>query len=66
MDGAPVLEKLDACFAKAVRDPVFIGVMNRMYTPIVYRDRAQINRYVEETLPRAGEIMKALKAEESR
>jgi tripartite-type tricarboxylate transporter receptor subunit TctC len=60
------LKKLDGSFAKAVKDPDFVSAMNRMYTPIVYMDRVQLNRYVEETLPRAGEIMRALKAEEAK
>jgi len=60
------LRKLDEAFAKAVKDPDFVSAMNRMYTPIVYMHRIQLNRYVEETLPRAGEIMKALKAEEAK
>ena len=61
-----VLQKLDDAFAKAVKEPEFISVMNRMYTPIVYMNRAQMNKYVEETLPKAGEILKALKAEEAK
>ena len=61
-----VLKKLDDAFAKAVKDSDFISVMGRMYTPIVYMDRTQINKYVEETLPKAGEIMKILKAEEAK
>jgi tripartite-type tricarboxylate transporter receptor subunit TctC len=61
-----VLKKLDDVFAKAAKDPDFISVMSRMYTPIVYMDRTQINKYIEETLPRAGEIMKILKVEEAK
>jgi tripartite-type tricarboxylate transporter receptor subunit TctC len=60
----PVLRKLDDAFAKAVRDPEFVSAMNRMYLPVVYMDRKQIGRYVEETFPKVGEIMRALKAEE--
>jgi len=61
-----VLKKLDDAFVKAIKDPDFISVMNRMYTPIVYMDRVQMNKYVEETLPKVGEIMKMLKAEEAK
>ncbi len=61
-----ILKKLDDAFAKAVKDPDFVNVMNQMYTPIVYMNRAHMNKYVEETLPKAGEIMKALKAEEAK
>ncbi len=61
-----VLKKLDDAFAKAVKDPDFVSVMNRMYTPIVYMNRAQMNKYIDETLPKTGEIIKALKAEEAK
>lgn len=61
-----ILKKLDDAFAKAIKDPDFVNVMNQMYTPIVYMNRAQMNKYVEETLPKTGEIMKALKAEEAK
>ncbi len=61
-----VLRRLDDAFNKAVKDPDFIKVMNRMYTPVVYTDRTQMNRYVEETFAKSGEIMKVLKAEETK
>jgi tripartite-type tricarboxylate transporter receptor subunit TctC len=61
-----ILKKLDDAFAKAAKDPDFVNVMNQMYTPVVYMNRAQMNKYVEETLPKAGEIIKALKAEEAK
>ena len=61
-----VLKKLDDAFAKAVKDPEFINFMNRAFTPIVYMNRAQMNKYVEETFPKAGEIIRILKAEEAR
>ncbi len=61
-----VLKKLDDAFAKAVKDSEFINVMNRMYTPIVYMDRMQTNKHVEETFHKVGEIMKILKAEEAK
>jgi len=61
-----VLKRLDDAFSKAVRDPDFIKVMNRMYTPVVYMDRIQMNRYVEETFQKVGEIMKILKSEEAK
>ena len=61
-----VLKRLDDGFSKAVKDPDFVRVMNRMYTPVVYMDRIQMNRYVEETFIKAGEIMKMLKEEEGK
>lgn len=58
-----ILKTLDSAFAKAVKDPDFVNVMNTMYTPIVYMNRAEMNKYVQDTLPKAKEIMTALKAE---
>ena len=59
-----VLRKLDDAFAKAVKDPNFVNVMNRMYTPIVYMNRAEVTNYVETMFLRMSEIIKALKTEE--
>ena len=61
-----VLKKLEDVFAKAVKDPDFINVMDRMYTPIVYMNRVQMSKYAEETLPKVGEIMRMLKEEEAK
>lgn len=61
-----VLEKLEDTFAKAVNDPDFVSAMNQMYTPIVYMNRAKMNKYIDETFPKFGEIMKILKAEEAK
>jgi tripartite-type tricarboxylate transporter receptor subunit TctC len=61
-----VLRKLDDAFSRTVKDPDFIKVMNRMHTPVVYMGRIQMNRYVEETFVKAGEIMKMLKEEEAK
>ena len=61
-----VLEKLDDAFSKGVKDPSFIDVMNRMYMPIVYMNRAEVNKDLIETFPKYGEIMKKLRAEEAK
>lgn len=61
-----VLKKLDAAFAKAVKDPEFIGVMEKMYTPIVYKGREEVTQYVDKTFKETGEIMKMFKAEEAK
>jgi tripartite-type tricarboxylate transporter receptor subunit TctC len=61
-----VLKRLDDVFAKAAKDPDFVNVMNRMYTPVVYMHRDQMNKYIEETAPKVGEIMKILQAEEAK
>jgi tripartite-type tricarboxylate transporter receptor subunit TctC len=61
-----VLEKLDDAFAKGVKDPSFIDVMNRMYMPIVYMNRAELNVDVRESFTKVGELMKKLRAEEAK
>jgi tripartite-type tricarboxylate transporter receptor subunit TctC len=61
-----VLRKLDEAFAKAIKDPDFISVMNRMYTPVVYMNRSQVNTYIEERFSKYGEIVKGIKAEEAK
>ena len=60
-----VLKKLDDAFAKAAKDPNFVSVMERMYMPVDYMDRAQIEKFVKEMLPEVGRIMEGLKAEEA-
>ena len=44
-----VLNKLNEAFAKAVKEPSFIKFMNQMSTPIVYMDRNEMSKYVQET-----------------
>jgi tripartite-type tricarboxylate transporter receptor subunit TctC len=61
-----ILKKLDDAFANTVKDPNFIKVMNQMYAPIVYMDRIQMKKYIDETIPKVGEIVKGLKAEEAK
>jgi tripartite-type tricarboxylate transporter receptor subunit TctC len=61
-----VLRKWDDVFTKAVKNPEFINFMNRAVTPVVYMDRAQMNKYVAETFPKAREIVEMLKAEEAK
>lgn len=61
-----VLKKLDYAFAKAVKEPDFVGLMNRMYMRIEYMDRARMNKYIEEMYPKVSEIMKMLRAEEAK
>lgn len=59
-----VLKKLDEAFAYAVKDPEFIKVANRTLYPVVYMDRAELNKEVRQEFPKVGEIMKVLRAEE--
>lgn len=61
-----VLKKLDVAFAKAVKDPDFVNFMNRAVTPVVYMDRFQLQKHVEETFPKVREIVKVLQAEEAK
>ena len=61
-----VLKKLDGVFAKAVKDPNFIDVMNRMYSPVVYMNRDQMSKYVEKTLPEVCRVFEMLRAEEAK
>jgi tripartite-type tricarboxylate transporter receptor subunit TctC len=61
-----VLEKLDDAFAKGVKDPNFIDVMNRMYTPVVYMNRAEVNKEVREKFQKTGQKLKILRAEETK
>jgi tripartite-type tricarboxylate transporter receptor subunit TctC len=43
---APVLDRLEAACAKAVRSPAVITGHERIQTPVVYRDRADFTRFV--------------------
>jgi len=61
-----VLNKLNDAFAKAVKEPSFIKFMNQMSTPIVYMDRNEMSKYVEETFSKTGKVIKMLKAEEAK
>jgi tripartite-type tricarboxylate transporter receptor subunit TctC len=61
-----VLKKWDDAFAKVVNDPDFVNVINKMYMPIMYMNRAQIKKHVEEIYPKAAEIIRMLKAEEEK
>jgi tripartite-type tricarboxylate transporter receptor subunit TctC len=60
-----VLRRLDDAFAKAAKDPNFVSVMERAYTPVIYMDRIQMERYIGKMLPEVGRIMEGLKAEEA-
>jgi tripartite-type tricarboxylate transporter receptor subunit TctC len=61
-----VVEKLDDAFAKGARDPHFINAMNRIYTPVGYMNRAEVNDYVNKEFTRVGELMKIIRAEEAK
>ncbi len=61
-----VLKKLDDAFAKAVKDPDFIKVMDRCFLPVVYLNRAQMTRHMEELYRQGGEFVEMLKAERAK
>jgi tripartite-type tricarboxylate transporter receptor subunit TctC len=61
-----VLKKLDDVFAKAVKEPEFIKVAERMCMPVVYRDRAQMNKHMEELYRQGKEFIDMLKAEKEK
>ncbi len=61
-----VLKKLDDAFAKAVKEPDFIKVAERMCMPVVYRDRIQMKRHMEELYRQGGEFINMLKAEKEK
>jgi tripartite-type tricarboxylate transporter receptor subunit TctC len=59
-----VLEKLEAAFARGVKDPKFIDVMNRMDAPVVYISRAELDKEVRDLFPKTREKVEKVKAEE--
>jgi tripartite-type tricarboxylate transporter receptor subunit TctC len=61
-----VMNKLNDAFAKAVKDPSFIKFMHQTSTPIVYMDRNEMSKYVQETFSKTGSVIKMLKAEEAK
>jgi len=40
-----------------VKDPQFVDTMNRMYWPIVYQNRQEMNKYVDKTFREMGRIL---------
>jgi len=60
-----VLKKLDDAFAKAIKDPEFVNIMNRMATPINYLNRDQMNEYTAEVY-KLGYEFKKLREERAR
>jgi tripartite-type tricarboxylate transporter receptor subunit TctC len=62
----PVLQKLDDAFAKGVKDPGFVKVMNQMHMPVKYMNRAEMTKYVDSTTEKLGELIKWLNEEEAK
>jgi tripartite-type tricarboxylate transporter receptor subunit TctC len=61
-----VLAKLDNALAKAVTDPDFLDQMKRLYMPVAYMNRAEVNKEVPEMSKKIGEKLKKLAAEEAK
>jgi len=61
-----ILKKWDDLYTKVVKDPDFLNVANQMYMPIMYMNRTQVTKFVEEMTPKMAEILKILKAEEEK
>ena len=61
-----VLNKLGHAFAKAVKYPDFIKVMDRLLIPVVYMNRVQMTKHMEELYNQGGEFRKMLKAEDAK
>jgi len=62
----PVLQKLDDAFAKGIKDPTFVKVMNQMHMPIMYMNRTEMTSYVASTTPKMGKLIKWLKEEDAK
>ena len=61
-----VTEKLQKAFEKGVKDPAFVNVMNRMSMPVVFMDKAELEKEVAVMFPKAGEILKVLMEKEAK
>lgn len=61
-----VLRKLDEAFAKAVKDPDFIKVMDQYSMPIHYMDRATLTKYAQAKFTETGKLYEKIRAEEEK
>jgi tripartite-type tricarboxylate transporter receptor subunit TctC len=61
-----ITARLNDAFARAVKDPGFIKVMNQMNLPIVFVPHQQIDKEMKETFPKIGQVMKTLLSEEAK
>jgi tripartite-type tricarboxylate transporter receptor subunit TctC len=62
----PIVDKLETAFTNAVRDSSFVSVMSKMNMPIVFMNKADVEKQVREISPRVGKIIKTLMAEETK
>lgn len=59
-----VVKKLDDAFAKATKDPEFVGFMKKQYMGILYMNSAQMTKHMEDLFLKVGAEYKLLQAEE--
>jgi len=58
---SPIVKKLEEAFHKAMDDPEFIQVMERMEIEITYRNSEDTKKYLEEAYARLGKMIIELK-----
>jgi tripartite-type tricarboxylate transporter receptor subunit TctC len=61
-----ILDKLEEAFEKGIKDPTFLSMMKQAYTPLVYMNRAQVNKEISTLIPKYSEIIKKLRIEEAK
>ena len=61
-----ILDKLERAFEVGIKDPNFLSMMKQAYTPLVYMNRAQVNKEISTLIPKYTEIIKKLRAEEEK
>ena len=61
-----VTSKLDDAFAKAVKDPEFVSVMNRMHLSVNYMNSSEVRNYVQTMFTNVGDVVKKVKAEDAK
>jgi tripartite-type tricarboxylate transporter receptor subunit TctC len=61
-----VVKKLEDAFAKAIKDPEFLELMDRMHMPVLYMDSATLVKYVEEWFSKTAKIYEEVKGKEAK
>jgi tripartite-type tricarboxylate transporter receptor subunit TctC len=62
----PVLDRLEDAFAKAVKDPDFIKVMDWLVIHVDWMNKKEINRYVQTTSKETERIVRKLQAQQEK
>jgi len=55
-----IVEKLSTAFAKIVKDPSFVAMMEKMEIPIMYQDRGQFQKFWDDEYKKYGELIDRL------